>query len=89
MACAHRDGIVGSARERPTRGKYGVAALPLLTGEEYIDDNDGYIRYARQGRITDIHVSLVSQPGATFRILRGYRLSSPFAPKAGIRYDGL
>ncbi|KAG5658752.1 hypothetical protein KAF25_007305 [Fusarium avenaceum] len=89
LACAHRDGIVGSARERPTRGKYGVAALPLLTGEEYIDENDGYIRYARQGRITDIHVSLVSQPGATFRILRGYRLQSPFAPKAGIRYDGL
>ncbi|KAF4991173.1 hypothetical protein FGRMN_7978 [Fusarium graminum] len=73
LACAHRDGIVGSARERPTKGKYGVAALPLLTGQENIDYDDGCIRYV----------------GATFRILRGYRLRSPFAPKAGIRYDGL
>ena len=89
MACAHRDGIVGSNREKPTKGKYGVAALPLLTGQENIDYDDGAIRYVRQGRIRDIHVSLISQVGATFRILRGYRLRSPFAPKAGIRYDGL
>ncbi|RGP68255.1 hypothetical protein FLONG3_8226 [Fusarium longipes] len=89
LACAHRDGIVGSNREKPTKGKYGVAALPLLTGQENIDYDDGAIRYVRQGRIADIHVSLISQVGATFRILRGYRLRSPFAPKAGIRYDGL
>ncbi|KAH7188442.1 PUA-like domain-containing protein [Fusarium flagelliforme] len=89
LACAHRDGIVGSNREKPTKGKYGVAALPLLTGQENIDYDDGAIRYVRQGRIRDIHVSLISQVGATFRILRGYRLRSPFAPKAGIRYDGL
>lgn len=89
LACAHRDGIVDSNREKPTKGKYGVAALPLLTGQEDIDYDDGAIRYVRQGRIADIHVSLISQVGATFRILRGYHLRSPFAPKAGIRYDGL
>ncbi|KAF5018413.1 hypothetical protein F66182_9607, partial [Fusarium sp. NRRL 66182] len=37
LACAHRDGIVGSACEKPTKGKYGVAALPLLTGQEDMD----------------------------------------------------
>ncbi|KAM0562236.1 hypothetical protein ACHAPJ_002681 [Fusarium lateritium] len=89
LACAHRDGIVGSARERPTKGKYGVAALPLLTGQENIDFEDGIIKYVREGRITDMHVSLMSQVGSTVRVLRGYRLRSPFAPKAGIRYDGL
>ncbi|OBS18543.1 hypothetical protein FPOA_10271 [Fusarium poae] len=73
LACAHRDGIVDSNREKPTKGKYGVAVLPLLTGQENIDYDDGAIRYV----------------GATFRILRGYHLRSPFAPKAGIRYDGL
>ncbi|KAF5016181.1 hypothetical protein F66182_12219 [Fusarium sp. NRRL 66182] len=36
-----------------------------------------------------MHVSLVTQVGSTIRILRGYRLRSPFAPKAGVRYDGL
>ncbi|RBR10852.1 uncharacterized protein FIESC28_09285 [Fusarium coffeatum] len=45
LACAHRDGIVGSNREKPTKGKYGVAALPLLTGQENIDYDDGAIRY--------------------------------------------
>ncbi|KAF4968269.1 hypothetical protein FSARC_4360 [Fusarium sarcochroum] len=89
LACAHRDGIVGSARERPTKGKYGVAALPLLTGQENIEFEDGTIKYVREGRITDMHVSLMSQVGSTVRVLRGYRLRSPFAPKAGIRYDGL
>ncbi|EMT63972.1 PUA-like domain-containing protein [Fusarium oxysporum II5] len=89
LACAHRDGIVGSAREKPTKGKYGVAALPLLTGQEKIDEGEGTLKYVRQGRITDIHVSLISQVGATFRILRGHHLRSPYAPKVGIRYDGL
>ncbi|KAF4979641.1 hypothetical protein FZEAL_4198 [Fusarium zealandicum] len=89
LACAHRDSIIGSARETPTKGKYGVAALPLLTGREDIPSNDGTIRYVREGRITDMHVSLISQVGSTIRILRGHRLHSPFAPKDGIRYDGL
>ncbi|RFN52140.1 hypothetical protein FIE12Z_3523 [Fusarium flagelliforme] len=51
LACAHRDGIVGSNREKPTKGKYGVAALPLLTGQENIDYDDGAIRYVRQEKM--------------------------------------
>ncbi|KAF5007308.1 hypothetical protein FDECE_6354 [Fusarium decemcellulare] len=86
LACAHRDGIVGSARETLTTGKYGVHVLPLLTGSEYMVPGSETIKYVRAGRISDIHVSLVNKPGQTFRILRGDRLQSPLAPAFGVRY---
>lgn len=89
LACAHRDGIVGSTRETPTKGKYGVAALPLLTGREEVYFANGTIRYMKEGSLSDMHVSLLSQVGTTIRILRGHQLKSPLAPRAGIRYDGL
>jgi len=34
MECALRDGIVGTADETLTKGRYGATALALLTGEE-------------------------------------------------------
>lgn len=89
LACAYRDGIVGSVLETPTKGKYGVAALPLITGREDVHLSDGTVTYTREGKISDMHLSLLSQVGSTIRILRGYKLQSPLAPKAGIRYDGL
>ncbi|KAM0276777.1 hypothetical protein ACHAQH_006426 [Verticillium albo-atrum] len=88
LACAHRDGIVGNAHERPTKGRYGVAALPLLTGtEEHVGGN--LYKYCREGKLSDMHFSLMSQVGTQIRLLRGYRLKSLFAPAAGLRYDGL
>lgn len=88
LACAHRDGILGTAVEKPTKGKYGVTALPLLTGrEEHVRGN--LYRYVREGRLSDMHVSLLTQVGTQIRILRGYRLKSVLAPQAGVRYDGL
>ncbi|KAK1633617.1 PUA-like domain-containing protein [Colletotrichum phormii] len=88
LACAHRDGVIGTAVEKPTKGKYGVTALPLLTGrEEHIRGN--LYRYIREGRLSDMHVSLLTQVGTQIRILRGYRLKSTLAPQAGVRYDGL
>ncbi|TEA22198.1 hypothetical protein C8034_v002119 [Colletotrichum sidae] len=88
LACAHRDGIIGTAVEKPTKGKYGVTALPLLTGrEEHVRGN--LYRYVREGRLSDMHVSLLTQVGTQIRILRGYRLKSTLAPQAGVRYDGL
>ncbi|GJC90171.1 hypothetical protein ColLi_13009 [Colletotrichum liriopes] len=88
LACAHRDGILGTAVEKPTKGKYGVTALPLLTGrEEHVRGN--LYRYVREGRLSDMHVSLLTQVGTQIRILRGYRLKSTLAPQAGVRYDGL
>ncbi|KAI2637467.1 hypothetical protein GGS21DRAFT_480644 [Xylaria nigripes] len=88
ITCAERDGIVNSSLETPTRGCYGVTALPLLTGlEELVRYNT--VKYVREGRSSDMHVPLISQVGRKIRILRGYRLKSIFAPKAGLRYDGL
>ncbi|KPM41515.1 hypothetical protein AK830_g5019 [Neonectria ditissima] len=89
LACAHRDGIVGSALETPTKGKYGVAALPLVTGAEDVYLPSGTVKYIREGRISDIHLSLLSKVGSHIRILRGHLLQSPLAPKAGLRYDGV
>ncbi|KXH34510.1 hypothetical protein CSIM01_00421, partial [Colletotrichum simmondsii] len=88
LACAHRDGVIGTAVEKPTKGKYGITALPLLTGrEEHIRGN--LYRYVREGRLSDMHVSLLTRVGTQIRILRGYRLKSTLAPHAGVRYDGL
>ncbi|KAF4585661.1 hypothetical protein GQ602_004966 [Ophiocordyceps camponoti-floridani] len=91
MACATRDGIVDSVLERPTCGPYYVTALPLLSGREVLDSHSGATthRYTRLGQLPDMHLSLLSQVGTPIRILRGYCLRSPLAPKAGIRYDGL
>ncbi|KAM5375905.1 hypothetical protein ACJZ2D_005695 [Fusarium nematophilum] len=89
LACAHRDGIVGSDQEKPTKGKYGFAALPLMTGREDIISEDGTTRYIREGKIADMHISLITQVGKKVRILRGHRLKSPYAPKGGTRYDGM
>ncbi|KAL7798497.1 hypothetical protein V8C37DRAFT_399267 [Trichoderma ceciliae] len=49
----------------------------------------GTVRYMREAKLSETHVSLISCVGSQIRILRGYRLRSPLSPKAGIRYDGL
>ncbi|RCI11094.1 hypothetical protein L249_7184 [Ophiocordyceps polyrhachis-furcata BCC 54312] len=89
MACATRDGIVDSIEERPTCGPYYVTALPLLSGREELGPLPGQTRYIRSGQLSDMHLALLSQVGTPIRILRGYCLRSPLAPRAGIRYDGL
>ncbi|KAI5465652.1 PUA-like domain-containing protein [Mariannaea sp. PMI_226] len=89
LACAYRDSIVGSVIETSTKGKYGIAALPLMTGREDVNLSEGIVTYIREGKISDIHLSLISRVGSKIRILRGHKLQSPLAPKAGVRYDGL
>jgi hypothetical protein len=89
--CAQRDGIVASPLEKPTGGRYGITALPLLTGREEIIRTrvTDTIKYIRKGKSSDMHIPLISQVGRQVRILRGYRLKSIYAPQAGVRYDGL
>lgn len=89
MACAKRDGAVGSAKETHTKACYGVAALALLHGREQTLPTNRIIQYTRETAINDVPVSLMSQVGSKIRIFRGSSLHSPFAPRAGIRYDGL
>ncbi|WAO88482.1 Hypothetical protein NCS54_00583200 [Fusarium falciforme] len=90
LACAQRDGIVDNPRETPTVGHLGGDTLPLLTGEEFEDpvlkDTTTYIR---NGGLADMHVSLITKVGTIMRVLRGHNLNSPFAPRYGVRYDGL
>ncbi|KAI0480465.1 hypothetical protein GGR56DRAFT_626219 [Xylariaceae sp. FL0804] len=88
ITCAGRDGIVASSFEKSTKGRYGISALPLLTGQEELV-RPNVFKYTRQGRLSDMHIALISQVGRQIRILRGYRLKSIFAPQAGVRYDGL
>ncbi|PSR94435.1 PUA-like domain-containing protein [Coniella lustricola] len=88
IGCAHRDGIVGAASEHATKGRYGIAALALLTGREE-DMPDGKTLYVREGRADEMHMNLITQVGQKIRILRGFRLQSVLAPAAGVRYDGL
>lgn len=90
IACCFRDGIVGRMVDDMTLGPYGVTAIPLLSGEEIKSDIADCFIYHRTGRLEDMYLPLMSQLGQTnVRILRGYKLKSPNAPKAGIRYDGL
>ncbi|RDA83538.1 hypothetical protein CP532_4480 [Ophiocordyceps camponoti-leonardi (nom. inval.)] len=79
----------GDIEERPTCGPYYVTALPLLTGREELGSVPGQTRYIRNGQLSDMHLALLSRVGTPIRILRGYCLRSPLAPRAGIRYDGL
>jgi hypothetical protein len=88
IGCAHRDGIVGAASEHVTKGRYGIAALALLTGREE-DLPDGKSIYIKEGRAEEMHFNLISQVGRKMRILRGFRLRSVLTPAAGVRYDGL
>ncbi|KAH7328458.1 hypothetical protein B0I35DRAFT_473163 [Stachybotrys elegans] len=85
----YRDGIVDSGLEKPTVGKYGMVALPLLKGREEISHEDGLVRYSKEGTMSEMYVSLIRRVGFQMRILRGHCLMSPLAPEAGIRYDGL
>ncbi|KAI1457595.1 PUA-like domain-containing protein [Annulohypoxylon moriforme] len=88
LTCAERDGIVASSYETPTKGRYGITALPLMTGQEEMMRPNTY-KYVREGRAADMHIALISQVGRQIRVLRGYRLKSILAPQAGVRYDGL
>ncbi|KAI1844055.1 hypothetical protein JX266_009728 [Neoarthrinium moseri] len=91
IVCAQRDGIVACPSEQPTSGQYGITALPLLTGQEEIVQKNGMdlVKYIRKGRSSDMHIALISQVGQKIRILRGHKLKSIYAPRAGVRYDGL
>ncbi|RYP68221.1 hypothetical protein DL769_005561 [Monosporascus sp. CRB-8-3] len=71
LVCAMRDGIVSNPLEKPTKGRYGMLALPLLTGQEEPLSGKA-IKYIREGKASDMHISLISHVGRQIRILRGY-----------------
>jgi hypothetical protein len=93
LAAAHRDGIVGTQVEKPTKGRFGYTAIPLMTGkEEDVEvDRVTYVREERdQRKVPSLgDVSMLSLLGAKVRLLRGAGLQSVYAPTAGVRYDGV
>lgn len=88
LACALRDGVVGTERETTSTGVDGITTLPLLTGKE-IDMGHGKVRYLAEGVLPGMHPALVGHVGKQVRVLRGHQLRSHFAPAVGIRNDGL
>ena len=90
MACAYRDGIVGHPSQVLTKSMYSVSALALLTGTENEGPSMDMFEYTNQGRLRDMHtVLMMANRGRPIRIIRGHGLQSKYAPRAGLRYDGL
>ncbi|KAK4202661.1 hypothetical protein QBC40DRAFT_320986 [Triangularia verruculosa] len=90
MACARRDGMVGTEEEKVSKGRYNVFTLPLLSGkEEDIYGHGNSTKYVRTGGLKDMHVELLTLVGKHLRVLRGYLLRSGMAPRTGVRFDGI
>jgi hypothetical protein len=66
----------------------GTKLLPLLEGKE-VDVGRNTVKYTRHGTAAQMVPSLLSNIGQRVHILRGHELRSPYAPSAGIRYDGM
>jgi hypothetical protein len=90
MDCAYRDGIVADATNTLTTGPYGVTALALVSGTEVEGPRLGTYGYTKEGSYREMHtVLMMAKKEHPIRILRGYELNSKYAPKFGLRYDGL
>jgi hypothetical protein len=90
MVCAYRDGIIANPMESLTKGTYGVTALALLSGTELKGPALNMYKYTKEGSFKEMHSTLMLlNRGRPIRILRGFELKSKFAPKVGLRYDGL
>ena len=72
-----------------TKGLYCVTALPLLSGEEREGPTLNQYEYTKRGTIKEMPFGLLTNKKAPVRVLRGHMLKSKFAPKIGVRYDGL
>jgi hypothetical protein len=83
-----RDGIIANVTEAMTKGTSGVTALALTVGEEKDTTFDNTTEYIIEGHKRLMPFSLLGQKHPV-RILRGMDLKGPYAPEAGVRYDGL
>ena len=88
-ACAYRDGIIGTMDGLLEFGRDGLTSLCLLKGTEKEGPQVGKTIINIERSVRNNTTSLMLHIGKTIRILRGYRLMSKYAPKAGLRYDGL
>ncbi|TAQ88272.1 hypothetical protein B7494_g3369 [Chlorociboria aeruginascens] len=89
LACAFRDGIVGHAKDKFTKGKYGVTALPIMMGVEFECRSINGCVFQLEGPHYINYICDMANNGGNIRLLRGHGLKSTKAPTAGVRYDGL
>jgi hypothetical protein len=90
QSCAYRDGITTSTTRAIDNDPINGITLFLLKGYEVQGENERESIYHGKGTNQDVPTLLVKcNMGKPIRIVRGYGLDSEFAPKAGIRYDGL
>jgi hypothetical protein len=89
MECVYRDGVVENIGQLVTKGNYGTTpVLPLLTGTEVDGPTAGWYTHYNEGSVNAMHFPLLPHIGSKVRVIRGSKLESKYAPKAGIRYDG-
>lgn len=90
LACAYRDGVTASPTLSLNSCPYGVTTLVILSGLEVKGEDDRTFIYHGQGISKDVPTLLIKcNMGRPIRLLRGSKLDSSFAPRGGIRYDGL
>ncbi|KAF8865801.1 hypothetical protein BDZ45DRAFT_720527 [Acephala macrosclerotiorum] len=90
---AARDGVITAGETVVTNNPtYGPTALAMVKGEEVEGPEPNMTQYSVTGIVGDKEINemrhFLDRRGP-FRVLRGHRLRSRFAPKGGIRYDGL
>jgi len=93
---AVRDGAHGATVAGISGGEGGAYSCIMSGGHEYPDvDNGNEVLYcgtdSDNGTITDKTLLLLQseRTGNPVRLIRSSKVNSPFAPKIGLRYDGL
>jgi hypothetical protein len=89
-AAAYRDGIIHGSGHGITYDDEQAYAILMTGDQETGTELEGVIRYqaepADPGRFKLLKNHLSKRP---VRVLRSWKLDSKWAPKAGLRYDGL
>jgi hypothetical protein len=89
VQCAIRDGIVRQGEEF-TEGISGKpVAFSLLSGMEIRGAVPGQWIHVIESTTRMYHSVRLTYVGCVIRLLRGHKLKSERAPRAGVRYDGL
>lgn len=91
-AAAFRDGIIDETSWGITADEHGAYAIVIKGNEESTTATDGLIRYSTSGSdpgVIKLTRTILSNVRGVVRVLRSWKLQSPLAPVAGLRYDGL
>ncbi|KAL8685033.1 MAG: hypothetical protein Q9224_006008 [Gallowayella concinna] len=91
-AAACRDGIIDNLHYQITADHRIAYAISMTQGNEENVSEDGSSSYTPQPNDAGafkLMNTISSEERGKIRVLRSWRLQSPYAPAAGIRYDGL